>query len=291
MTNQTCVYCGQTFKNNSLFKHVNTKHQVTTKEYFDQFLKKPNEDKCIICSNTTNFYRHSYNKCCSKSCAAIYRQLHSNHNQKIETFEKTHNCTSIVKLRNIYGQGWYKAKLFNDTDYIKSNFNSIVYFLPNSKIQIIEDYAKNHTYCGKSRHEKLICNFLKTLDIKFEQNIRSIIAPKELDIYIPELKLAIEYNGIWFHSIENGCSENYHLSKSIACRDQHIRLIHIYEFEDLAIQLKLLKYLIDGKDNYFENDFNKNNLIKQIPKSQLIYTSNRNYHIYGAGPLFKEYDI
>lgn len=73
--------------------------------------------------------------------------------------------------------------------------------------------------------------------------------------------------------------------KSLLCRDNGIRLIHIYEFEDLNEQLKLLKSLILGKNNYPKNDFNKNNLILKVPEPEIIYKDN-NYTIYGAGKLY-----
>ena len=74
--------------------------------------------------------------------------------------------------------------------------------------------------------------------------------------------------------------------KSLLCREKNIRLIHIYEFEDLDQQIKLLQDLILGQDNYPKEDFNKNNLIDSIPKPEIIYQSDR-YTIYGAGPLIK----
>lgn len=112
------------------------------------------------------------------------------------------------------------------------------------------------------------------------------ISPYELDIYIPDLSIAIEVNGNYWHSVEEGCSKDYHLMKSLLCREKDIRLIHIYEFEDIEEQKQLLKNLILGIDNYPKNDFNKNNLIENIPKPEIIYKDR--YTIYGAGPLIKE---
>ena len=74
--------------------------------------------------------------------------------------------------------------------------------------------------------------------------------------------------------------------KSLLCREKNIRLIHIYEFEDIEEQKQLLKNLILGIDNYPKNDFNKNNLIENIPEPEIIYKDR--YTIYGAGPLIKE---
>ena len=54
---------------------------------------------------------------------------------------------------------------------------------------------------------------------------------KELDIYIPSLQLAIEYNGLYWHSEIAGKSKTNHLDKTIACQKEGIQLIHIFENE------------------------------------------------------------
>lgn len=106
-------------------------------------------------------------------------------------------------------------------------------------------------------------------------------------MYIPALKLAIEYNGIYWHSVERGTTIDYHLKKSLACRQLGIRLIHIYEFEDIDIQLEYLKQLIlYNNDTYNPNDFNKNNLIKVVPKQPELIYNDCNFTVYGAGCLF-----
>ncbi|MBC8427368.1 MAG: hypothetical protein H8D97_00605 [Proteobacteria bacterium] len=54
---------------------------------------------------------------------------------------------------------------------------------------------------------------------------------QELDIYIPELKLAFEYDGLYWHSQSVKLDKNYHLNKTIECKKQDIKLIHIFENE------------------------------------------------------------
>lgn len=61
----------------------------------------------------------------------------------------------------------------------------------------------------------------------------------ELDIYLPELKLAFEYNGIFWHS-ELYKGKNYHLSKTNLCLDNDIQLIHIWE-DDWILKNQIIK--------------------------------------------------
>lgn len=52
--------------------------------------------------------------------------------------------------------------------------------------------------------------------------------PQTMDIYIPALNTAIEFNGCYFHSDAVGTPPNYHADKTALCRDAGITLIHIF---------------------------------------------------------------
>jgi len=59
---------------------------------------------------------------------------------------------------------------------------------------------------------------------------RSVIGPYELDIHVPPKKIAIEYNGLYFHSaLFKG--KNYHSNKTRLCAEVGVNLIHIFEDE------------------------------------------------------------
>jgi len=85
-----------------------------------------------------------------------------------------------------------------------------------------------------SKYENEIYNFLKenlNENEIIEQSNRDILDGLELDIYIPNKNLAIEFNGLYWHSERNGKSSNYHLNKTKNCAQKHIYLIHIFEDE------------------------------------------------------------
>jgi hypothetical protein len=88
---------------------------------------------------------------------------------------------------------------------------------------------------GYSNQEKEIAEYIKSLGIKIEENNISILNGKELDIYIPSHNLAIEYNGLYWHS-EQFIDDNYHLNKTELCESKGIKLIHIFEDEWLYKQ-------------------------------------------------------
>lgn len=76
-----------------------------------------------------------------------------------------------------------------------------------------------------------IIEHLKTFTSSIEHNTRTLIPPREIDIYLPEKKLAIEVNGVYWHSELNGKDKFYHLTKTELCSQQGIMLWHIFDHE------------------------------------------------------------
>jgi hypothetical protein len=95
------------------------------------------------------------------------------------------------------------------------------------------------------------------------RNSRKIIVGKEIDIYIPELKLAFEFNGIYWHSILNK-HKNYHKNKTEMCEKLGIHLIHIYE-DDWANKQNIIKNEIKKLLKLFDNvEFSKDDIVKEV---------------------------
>ena len=84
------------------------------------------------------------------------------------------------------------------------------------------------------------------------QRTKKIIPPQEIDIYLPDYKLGIEYNGVIWHSEKFGKDENYHLDKLNKCNAAGINLIQIFEDEYVNkkdIVLRTLSLLLGKGDN------------------------------------------
>ena len=100
---------------------------------------------------------------------------------------------------------------------------------------------------NNSIFQKEIINYIKlTYDGKIIENNKQTLKELELDIYIPDKKLAIECNGNYWHSELNGKDKNYHLNKTILCEKEGIHLIHIFEDEWLNKQ-EIVKNILRHK--------------------------------------------
>lgn len=146
--------------------------------------------------------------------------------KRFADFEKENDCTRVSKLYKKYGQGWKKIK--DDLDVITVGQYS---FLKNFEIEkIIEYNLESRDALARSNIEDEVLSFIYDIfSEEIQTNIRSIISPQELDIYIPERKIAIEVDGIYWHSTNAGKDKNYHLHKTIECEKRGIQLIHITE--------------------------------------------------------------
>jgi hypothetical protein len=87
----------------------------------------------------------------------------------------------------------------------------------------------------RSQPELEILEFLKenlTAECEIRQNDRQLISPLELDFYIPSKNVAIEFDGIVWHSEFFGEKEKkYHIHKTKIAADKGVKLIHIFENE------------------------------------------------------------
>ena len=137
--------------------------------------------------------------------------------------------------------------------------------------------------CGKltSAPEKEIVNFVKSFGFEVIENSRKIISPKELDMYIPELKLAIEFDGAFWHSFKD---KNYHNQKTEECEKRGIKLLHIFETDWLAnkdIIMSIIRFNI--RKDTFDKIYARNCEIIKLTKAEEQEFFNKN-HIQGYCP-------
>ena len=97
-----------------------------------------------------------------------------------------------------------------------------------------------------SNAEAEIHAFLSTFT-RTESRNRKVIRPKELDIYLPDKDMAVEYCGMYWHSYNTQKKErenkNRHLDKQNACNKAGVRLLTIFE-TDWAERPQAIKRLL-----------------------------------------------
>lgn len=132
----------------------------------------------------------------------------------------------------------------------------------------------------RSRGEQELFEYIQNLIPFAEYSNKTIIAPKELDIFIPELNIAFEYCGLYWHNeTQPNRDKNYHYNKFIQCKEKGITLITIFEDEWLN-QQDLVKHRIKHILNKSNKIFARNcklTLVDQLIAQEFLYK----YHLQG----------
>ena len=166
----------------------------------------------------------------------------------------------------------------------------------NNLINLSTQEPKRLGFCKKCSHhtskeEEEIYQFLLSLGLSESQilrNNRAVLKSgssiKELDFYLPDYHLAIEYNGSYYHS-ENRKYKRYHQDKFLSCEKEGIRLISLFEMDWETTKEKLLdliRYSILPKKKVFARKC----VVKEVSKdvADAFYDA---YHIQNKSILAK----
>ncbi len=180
-----------------------------------------------------------------KKESAVYKKYGvKNIQHDKNTLDKRRNTQREIFYNSLFNSDRLKDKvipLFNKEEYITNGYYKEYSFKCKSCNTIFLDCLEDGdvprcTTCYKnsSVFEEDIYRFVSTLydPTKIIRKSKKVIPPLELDIYVPDLKLAIECNGLFWHGESNGNKDKkYHLTKTLECERLGIRLIHIFEDE------------------------------------------------------------
>ena len=140
------------------------------------------------------------------------------------------------------------------------------------------------TYCNKinscSESQKELFDFIKNnYDKEIIFNSRKIIYPHEIDIFLPDINIGFEYNGIFCHS-DRFKDDEYHLRKMNKCIDKNIHLIQIWE-DDWMFKKEIIKSRVLNILNKTPNKlYARKCVIKEIDK-KISKNFLENNHIQG----------
>jgi hypothetical protein len=220
---------------------------------------------------------------------------YNNHEKYVVT------CSDKYGSNNFFSSELYKNQLetnfrkkYDDLniEYIKADYVTIVCEKCKDPFKITKQllYERNKInseICVKcnpigqkqrSSHEFEISNFLNLYGIKHSTSVRNIIS-KELDILIPDFNLSLEVNGLYWHS-ELFVSDDYHLNKTIECKNKGLSLLHIFEDEWLY-KRPIVESIIKNKLNLINNKiFARNCQIKEVSSKESKIFLEKN-HIQG----------
>ncbi len=145
------------------------------------------------------------------------------------------NNTDRYKIMNILrGSDFWdrlskKASLIDVCNNMDLKYQSVASIL--SRPEFKEKYYSTYSFPSQQKQKELF-DWLQSIGANVKMNCRDVISPLELDIYDKDKKVAIEFNGSYWHSeanLERQLAKNKHISKTRQCREMGIRLVHVFE--------------------------------------------------------------
>lgn len=217
---------------------------LSSKEY--QEIKKK---KCIEL-NGVEYYTQTtqFREKCRKTLMLKYgvdnpMHLKSFKKKMIQTNLKRygvkHITSSHIKNKKHLNRSFVTKHFIQDGYFLNDEF--IKYFgITDTMIGYYKNLwgIKNNTKINKQRQQNRLCDELKSTGCCVVSNNRRILNGKEIDIVVDE-KIAIEYNGLMFHShgnsnvkkFERNINNMYHMEKAINIISNQLHPLFIFEHE------------------------------------------------------------
>lgn len=281
LNGQGCPKCASKNMDNELF--IEKAHDVHGDKYDYSKVEYINSQVkiCIICPEHGEFWlapaKHLYGRGCPK-CS----KENAKNKQKITLSDFKVRANKIHESKYDYS----KTKIVNGIR------DKVCIICPKHGefYQIAYDHLNGHgcPSCAiiESKYEKEIYDYVCSLigEERVQKRNRDILEGKEVDILIPSLGIAFEFNGLRWHSEEFGKDKNYHLNKTEECKKRGVKLYQIFEDEYLEhkdIVLNKIKHiLLQSKD--LPKIYGRKCVIHEITKEDAKIFLERN-HIQGYG--------
>lgn len=133
-----------------------------------------------------------------------------------DEYENMHGC---YKWKCVHCGNEFESSIYT------TDFSSVDRYMPRCLVchPIVE---------GISGKEKEIVDYVKSIyNGEVIENCRTLIHPYELDVWIPEKNVAIEFDGLYWHSDANDTCFDYHSMKTKMCEEKSVKLLHVFENE------------------------------------------------------------
>lgn len=199
-TQKVCIICpkhGEFLQtpNSHLHGHGCPKCSGVSKMTYEEFLSKAND-----------IHKHKF----------IYNNDFDGIHKKITIKCPTHGNFIQLAKKHLQGQGCPKCAIEKLSTNKKDRYES---FINQSKFG-----GCKYCYGNTSKSENEIVDYIKSSfpSLKLSLNDMTLLNGKEIDILIPQLKIGIEFNGLYWHSEEVHSDKNYHLNKTNICEEKRL---------------------------------------------------------------------
>lgn len=256
-----CPYCDWTTtdvnNNSGAFEvHLREKHNTSKLDYLKEFPQDREYFTLVVKTNDLQMStdKDEYVECaiCGKKLSRIdWRHLKEHNISQLEYIKKYNTNTVCKKLHD---------RLSDNAVLTNINLKPVRHSKP--ELEIKDFLIQNGVECRTDR---------------------KILNGKELDIFIQDKNIAIEFNGNKHHTEWFGNKSNhYHLNKTNGCKNKGVKLIHIFEDEfhnTNEIMFNKIAHILNIQQN-LPKIYGRKSTISSISRS-VAETFLNKYHIEG----------
>lgn len=247
-------------------------------------IRQTNMDRYgYVCNFADPQKRAEYEQICVEKHGENYRQLSREKAKK--TFFKKHGVENFQQLNRPH------VEMYNREDVLENFIDENNEFMIN---EFCAFFKVGRTMADRFKRENNITNrnndwhrgrssiaeeeLFKSIQCENKyQNDKTILGGFELDMVLPDIKLAIEYDGLYWHSLQNGKDMNYHLNKTKGCADKGYQLFHVFEDDDMEIW----KSMINNKLGLNQRIYARKCEIKEVDFGESLNFLDNN-HLQGS---------
>jgi hypothetical protein len=233
-------------------------------------------NRCMTCSSKHNQKNTTKPDVVKKKNTSLKKRYEhfdwSDRNEKSKnTYMKNYGVSHFMKLESYQKKHSEIQKKPLNQQYLRNNqftLNEVVSKTGLSPSHIRNEFHKNgvNWITTKSKYEDELFEFVSKFDVEVVLSDRKILDGLELDFYFPEYNLAIEFNGLYYHS-DKFKDKKYHLKKSELCEELGITLLHIFEHEWLE-KKDICKSIISTKLQKNHRIYARKTVAKEITNKQ-----------------------
>lgn len=245
-----CQICNhRVVSNKSLMQHIKSAHNADWKEYIITYIFNGVHPTCACgCGQEVELLRHGKD---DRRRSTYAREFLSGHNTKLHHTPGYRTNTPEQRER--------------------MRISAI-----NRKKAGIGTFFES----GPSKEELKLQEFIKTIEPDVKFNDKTLLSGLEVDILVPSKKIAIEYNGAYFHS-DKFRHKLYHLKKTKELSAKGYKLIHVWSF-DWIHKTDIVKSMITSILGYTPTKvYARDTTIREISNKEAVQFTSQN-HLQGT---------
>ena len=257
-----CKVCGEVYSSyNHLGRHLRKQHNISSKEYYDNYLKCAGDGICINCGKPTKFVCISigYSKHCSIKCSNNDPNVRKKISDSARnTFLERYGVENISQLEEIkekkkqtLNKNYGVNSVFQIPEVVEKSHSKEVVSIQKEtrKKSLMDKYGVENTFQlrdsvlkiynkTKSKSEQLFEDWLSSNHIEYIPQYKSDLYPYFCDFYLPKTDTYIELNLHWthgFHPFDKNNTDDVNKANKWLNSDREFnqRAYHIWTIRDV----------------------------------------------------------